>query len=798
MADHDTVTDDDLEDEPADDHAVSGTAEQVEPAPLPAKSQQFKSVSGWTALSRPGLPHPTWWHPLNLTTWTGAVGMGVANVQPSNLALGIGTVVAGWLGSGVAAAAVGASRHQATDDYLVPAGWLGGLTGLGMGGWAWIASANDLFNDMWQPVPWAILGVGGVAFGAAYTALRYRIAAARNPLSRVHHRNKMTKASGTWGEIMQRSGFGHVTVEAHEENWAGYTVWLRLDRERNDTSKSVANAKNKIVGVACRVLSDQDTAIGDDDITISHTRDAMVVAVRVRLRRVLTSTIDPPTETGPISDPDAPVELGRWEDGNLIDPGESGPHGCAIGSTGSGKTTYEYGLTAQWSRRKHILNWVAGLSKFETFLEPWMRPVLDSDCARPVFDMIGGGSSGNEADFWSAAKVVAAGYMLMRLRQSSNTIPRAGGKVIISAEHPRVIIQLDEVDALVGYKITGKDGASTRPRVILDNGESKTVFEMMCDIGSKGRSEGVELEVSTQRLTDSFWGGVSIRDFLNNVHRRAAFFTMSRHDAGEMLKGTKLDSVNLTNNSMYLAISATAPPMAGKACYYDDDAIAGYAVRADLDDTIGSLNMTEATALGELYTARWNPERIGSLLEYFGADRSSTFRAFLETRVTDTAAPLPSTKKAGARPESGAGYQQLRDAIAKVKKETSERAAAEAGVGRPDQASDLLDQLWQMPPVDDTQRNTTSARPTRTVVDQVLDLFDDDESGHVASADIAERLGRVPEGASELQRQNAASAVAQEITAVTGLEPEQRRNAARYDNRTRGFLLEELRQHRTA
>ena len=794
MADHETVTADDLDDPPADD---DGRA----PAPLPNRLRKYKSVSGYQAIARPGLPHPTWWHPLNLTTWTGAIGLGVAAVEPTNLALGIGTPVAAWLGTGVAAALIGAADNETATDYIKPAAWLGAVTGAGMAGWAWIASATDLFNDMWQPVPWAILGAGGVAFGAAYTALRYRIAAARNPLSRVHHRNKITKASGTWGEIMQRAGFGQVTVDAHEENWAGYTVWLRLDPDRNDTSKSVANAKNKIVGVACRVLSDQDTAIGDDDITISHTRDAMVVAVRVRLREVLTSTIEPPAETGPVHDPTEQLNAGRWEDGNAIDIDESGPHGCAIGATGSGKSTYEYGLTAQWSRRKHVLNWAAGISKFETFIEPWMRPFVDGECARPVFDMIGGGSSGSEAEFWSAAKVLAAAYVLMRHRQSSNTTPRLGGKIVISAHHPRVIVQLDEVDALVAYKVTGKDGMARQPRITLPGGESKTVFDMMVDIASKGRSEGVELEVSTQRLTDKFWGGVAVRDFLTNVHRRAAFFTMSKHDASEMLKGTKLDAVNLRHNAMYMTVSADGPPMAGKACYYDEDTIAGYAVRADLDDTIGSLNMTEATALAELYTGRWNPDRVGPLLRYFNPDRSPSLRAFLDTRVTDTT-PAPTASEATTpttRPNVIDGFQGVRDAVAKVRKETAERAAAEAGVGRPDPTSDLLDQLWQMPPVDDTQRNTAPTRPAQTsIVDQVLALFGDDETGHVASADIADRLGRVPDGASELQRHVAAATVAQEITAATGLEPEQRRNASRYPGRTRGFLLEELRQHRTA
>ncbi len=798
MADHDTVTTDDLDDQPADEHDGQADDADRTPAPLPNRTRKYQSVSAWDAIARPGLPHPTWWHPLNLTTWTGAIGVGVDGLDPSNLALGIGTVVAGVLGSGVGAAAIGTANDEDADEYVKSAAWLGFFTGLGMGAWSWIASANDLFNDLWQPAPWLTLAAGGVAFGVSYTAIRFRIAAARNPMSRVHHRNRIAKASRTWGEIMQRAGFGVVTVDAHEENWAGYTVWLRLDPDRNDTSKTVANAKTKIVGVACRVLSTPETAIGDDDITISHTRDAMVVCVRVRLRDVLTAIIDPPAATGPVRDVDELIEAGKWEDGEPIELRESGPHGCAIGATNSGKSTYEYGLTAQWSRRKHILNWTAGLSKFETFIEPWLRPVVDGECARPVFDMIGGGSNGTRAEFESAAMVVAAGYMLMRHRQSSSTTPRAGGKVIISAEHPRVLIQLDEVDALVAYKVAGKDGVAVRPRVKLPNGEAKTVFEMMCDIGSKGRSEGIELEVSTQRLTDSFWGGVSIRDFINNVHRRTSFFTMSRHDAAEMLKGTKLDSVNLKNNSMYMTISADGPPMAGKACYYDDEAIAGYAVRADLDDTIGGLNMNEATALGDLYTGRWNPSRIGSLLAYFNADQSPSFQAFLATRVTEETSPSTAGPADDpARPQPVDGFQQVRDAVAKVKRETAERAAAEAGVGRPDQTSALLEQLWQMPPADDTQRTTATSRPAQTpIVDQVLALFGDDETGHVASADIADRLGRVPAGSSELQRQSAASTVAQEITAATGLEPEQRRNAARYENRTRGFLLEDLRRHR--
>ncbi|HWO58861.1 MAG TPA: hypothetical protein VNO31_02305, partial [Umezawaea sp.] len=102
-------------------------------------------------------------------------------------------------------------------------------------------------------------------------------------------------------------------------------------------------------------------------------------------------------------------------------------------------------------------------------------------------------------------------------------------------------------------------------------------------------------------------------------------------------------------------------------------------------------------------------------------------------------------------------------------------------------------------PVEPGQRNARPpARPQPTIVDAVLALFPDDAVGHVATADLAEKLRRVPRDASDTQRQQVVAALAREISDATGLQAEQRRNADRYPDRTRGFLLEELRQYRTS
>jgi hypothetical protein len=802
VPDHDTVT----ADEEHDDEQLVDEQPLPETAPLPRKSvPRGGRLPLWATLARPGLPHPAWWHPFNLTTWTGAAGVGIDHLDLSTPTLAIGTGLAGVLGMGVGAAVVDGSS-ETTEQYVHPSGYLGGITGLGMAAWWWTASECDLATHMRQPGLWLALAAGGIAFGAAYTRLRYRVASARDPRSRIHHRNKEVKATGTWGEIMQRAGFGATTLHhGPEEDWAGYTVWIRLDPDRTDTARSVVAAKGKIVGIAARVLGEDGVQIGDDDITITPTENAMIVAIRVRLRRVLTETIQPPEEVHPIDDPAEPLELGRWEDGKLIDPSESGPHGIAVGASGSGKTTYEHGLTAQLSRRAHVLNLAAGMSKFETFVDLWFQPLVDGRVGRPVYAMIGGGSSGSEEDFWSAVKVVAAGHALMTHRMSSPDTPRDGGNLVVSAEYPRVIIQIDEVDALTKFKLPNSQGGMSRPKVTLPSGRQLDVWEMLVDITSKGRSEGVEVELSTQGLTEKFWG-VAIQDLLRNVQRRAAFYVLSRYDAAEVLKGTKLDAMSLRNNAMYLAVSSDGPVTQGKAAYYTKELIAEFAMRADENDTIGTLNAREVAALGDLWTGRWNPDRIPSVLSYFAAAKSPTFSAFIDAHRADGKTSIPTTGPTStpSKPEASAakgGRQQLRDAIKKVKRETAATDAAAAGVGRRDKMSDDLAKLWDLPAVEPSQRNITPPPPAQaqaqgsvSVVDAVLALFAEDEVGHVSTADLAERLGRIPEGAGDTQRQAIVAALAREITDATGLTAEQRRNAARYPDRTRGFLLEDLRR----
>jgi hypothetical protein len=644
-------------------------------------------VQPWQALARDGQPHPTWWHTVNAAAWTGALGTGVSALHLSDPALLAGSFGAAFLAMGVGAACVHAPDPEHRGLVNASAAF-GAVTGAAAGAWTWLATRADLFHHLWQPGPWAALAIGGVTLGAAYTALRLRIAVHRDPGSAANRRAKLKTARSEWSRIMATAGFGEgCEVMSRTDNWSGYRVLIRLDPDTTASVATVASAREKLTVIAARVLSEEDSTVtlAADALTVERTEAADVVSIRVRLRQVLTSTVEPPAETGPVTDPAAPLVFGLWEDGEEITAPESGPHGVAIGASGSGKSTYLHGMVAQRSRRKHLVTWVAGVSKFEAFIGPWIAAVNAGAAARPVFDMIGGGSGGTDAEFWSAASVLAALHTLMTHRMASPDTPRKDGNLIVSGAHPRALAILDEVDALLKWKVKNERGELVTPKFDLPSGRSLSAWEMIVDLGSKGRSEGCELELASQRLTDAFWG-TNVMSYLANVARRAAFRTNSSHDAASLLKGTKLDSCTLRHNAMYLALSEGTPPIAGKAAFYNADVLREYAARADAADTIGCLSGAEAAALGDLYSQRWTADRIGTVAAYFGGRIGD-----LVTVSADTAGEAKTGAPASPAGPRQDGRQRLRDAVARARRECPETAA--------------LEKLWSLPTVEEPERN---------------------------------------------------------------------------------------------
>lgn len=677
-------------------------ADQAPSTPQPTpRSPRSSPPHPWQAIARPGQPHPTWWHTLNTTAWVGCLGTGTAALHLSNLAMFGVTLGAAFLGAtvGMACTPITAPEQR---QLTAPVATLGGLVGAAAGVWTWLATQVDLFHHLAQPAPWAALAAEGVALGSGYTALRLRVAAYRTPGSAVQQNAALRSAKGAWGRIMQEAGFGAgCTVREQHENWSGHRVLVRLDPDRHDTAVTVRAARDRITRIASRVLAEGDSSVvlAHDALTIELTDSVDMVSIRVRLRQVLTSVIEPPAEVGPVTDPSLPLILGIWEDGEPIEVPEVGPHGVAIGASGSGKSTYLHGMIAQRSRRKHLITWGAGISKFEAFIAPWIEAVNSGSLTRPVLDLIGGGSAGTEADFWSAAYAVAALHVLMTHRMSSPDTPRKNGNLVVSDAHPGALLIIDEVDTLLKFKIADEKGNLVTPRILLPSGRKLSVWEMLVDIASKGRSERCEVELASQRLTEDFWG-VTIHSLFTNVARRTAFYTSSSHDASALLKGTRQDACQLRNNAMYMALSGDAKTAAGKAPLYEADTIAEFASRADRADTIGSLSGAEAAALGDFYAQRWTADRISGIAQYFGGRIGNMVSGVAPStpRPTGGTPPHSPPSAEGPRPSGAANTPSS----GKAQREHLVERRRE--ILRRHQDAQNLEELWQMPTVDEPAR----------------------------------------------------------------------------------------------
>ncbi|MEU6267511.1 hypothetical protein [Saccharopolyspora shandongensis] len=620
--------------------------------------------------------NPTIWHTWLTTAWVGAGGVLADAAMDPNLLGHLGlTAGAGLLGTFVGGAVMPADKEE-HRRLVFESGMFGTVTGLAAGAWAWCADAAGLFADLWQPGMWGGLALGGVAWGAVYTGLRVRLRRARDPKSETAAKLRKVELGGDYEQIFHDAGFGLVEVLEVTAGFGGASerVLVELDLERNDTAQTVINAKVKLMGIAARVMRERrGIRIPGDAVTITEVQgDAKRVFFDVTLRDVLTEKFDPSDGediTVPVLDPEHPLMLGFYQHGAPIEQPEAGPHGVAVGSSGSGKSTYFRAQIVQHLRRPHVVLGIAGMSKLSAFLRPFMQPVVDGRSTRSPFAIIGGGDNGTSDEVDSAVQVLMAAYTLYRHRMANPRIPRDdGGNVIPTPKHPRFIAYLDEVDALVKAK---KDGTQHIP-VKLPNGEKVTIPHMLTTLGSKGRSEGVELEIGTQRTTDSHMG-FSGNDLFVNTNRRAIFRTQSNHDA-RAVGGERLDPTRIPEHTFVLALGPKAEQIPAKVFYYSADHIALAMQAAAVNGTFGDLSGDEAAALGELWSGRWSAARFGHVAEYFGLPLPDG-GAYATSDDGSQAQQSGPTRRTGGVDRVGARSTRLQEAIERARREAAGQQA---------------------------------------------------------------------------------------------------------------------------
>ena len=650
---------------------MSTTDPTPDPDPHPTSKDATTTtrghVTGHTGLN----PATSMWHTWLTTAWVGAGGVLADAALDPNLLGHLGLTAGGaLLGAFVGGAVMPAERAE-HRRLVVESGLFGTATGLAAGAWAWCADTTELFARPWQPGMWGGLALGGLAWGAVYTGLRARLAHARDPKSATAATLRRVELGGDYEQIFHDAGFGLVEILEITPGFGGASerVLVELDPDRNDTAHTVKSAGTKLMGITARVMRDRrGLRIPGDAVTITDVAgDAKRVFFDVTLRDVLGEPVDPADGediTTPVLDPHHPLMLGFYQHGAPIEQPEAGPHGVAVGASGSGKSTYFRAQIVHYLRRPHVVLGIAGMSKLSAFLRPFLQPVVDGRAVRSPFAIIGGGDTGGPAEVDSAVQVLMAAYTLYRHRMANPRIPRDdGGSVIPSVAHPRFVVYLDEIDALVKAK---KDGTQHLP-VVLPTGETVTVPHMLTTLGSKGRSEGVELEIGTQRTTDTHMGFAG-NDLFVNTNRRAIFRTQSAYDA-KAVGGDRLDPTRIPEHTFVLALGPKAEQIPGKVFYYTADHIALAMQAAQTNGTFGDLSGEEATALGELWSGRWSTARFGHVAAYFGLPLPDS--GGHPTSGGGGPAGQSGSVRSGGVDRVGARSTRLQEAIERARRETT-------------------------------------------------------------------------------------------------------------------------------
>lgn len=451
-------------------------------------------------------------------------------------------------------------------------------------GMAWFVSTGALAAlmsnaDYWPTNPyvlaaWLVLAVAGAI---VHRYIWGAVVESTHPDSPEAREERRKWGESVWATAFRTKKYGDVKIKDYQEDWAGVEVTVRLDPNREDTAASVRSNVQGIVRAAHNILiKDGFDGLGLGEGTVKATDQNDVIIIRVRTKDPLTETIKPnmPTEDNfVITDPDVPIHLGWWDNAAPIEVPVQGPHKVGVGTTGSGKSTWFIANMIGYARRPHWSQWAAGSSKLMDLIQPAIDAAKEVD-GEPIIETWGGGDAGSKEEIQSAIQVVTAAYLLYLDRARRSNLPgglkgRKGKTFVGTPDCPGIALYLDEVDDLV--KRSNKLGP-----VKLPDGTEITVWDMLTTIGSKARAYGIELITATQRLTNSWFGHISVNDLLVNSNHRFLFRTTDGAATGDILKSAEEKAMGKKLTSMKFACMASIagdvePMRYGKTELFEDD-----------------------------------------------------------------------------------------------------------------------------------------------------------------------------------------------------------------------------------
>lgn len=718
----------------------------------PTTTKHDKGASAWELTARDGRPHPMWWHPYLATAFTVPAGLVLDYAQYSNgthAAIAAGAAVLGTIAGSACVPYPGQHMRPLINESAA----FGAVAATTAAGWGWLAATHDLLTQPWVTDPWVALGVAATALGLWYARLRGRIARARHGerFDPTLIQRLATRAGrGDYEQVMEEAGFEGakvVSVTPGHRN-AMERVHIELSKDGKSNAKMAVSQQQRIATAVAKIIGrSRGITIPAGGVVVREVAsDMMAILLDVQIRDVMTETITPdegPDITTPVLEVGQPMEIGVYASGEPVKLNESGIHGFTVGSTGSGKSTFDRAVNIHYARRPHVTLWAAGTAKFggvlRGLLGPWMNGTIDA----PPVGMVGGGDGGTVEEHDSAVRVLVAAVKLMMVRMTSKSTPRDdGNNIIISRAHPLVIVQIDEVDDFIKG---GKDGSSHIRFRIPGTDKKLTIPEMFTYITSKGRSEGVELYVAAQRTTDKFMG-MSAQDFIRNMHRRAVFYTESNHDVSGVLGSrSDINPGKIPEHTFVLAQGQDKKFEPAKTIYYkpaDWERAVAAAVR---ENRVGVLSGDEAAALGPLWRDRWTTGHLPQdTVEFLGLDLPDGDRVAVRDGDTGTRRPVANVNTMAETLKKQDGYQPLSDALARVKANIA--AAKEREKENTDSTfAELMEGVIIDPELTDAIRAyadtaTTEWIPARDLYDHLRTIRPDIPAGDQAGVMVGEHL----------------------------------------------------------
>lgn len=566
---------------------TTGTADiETKPTRRGTAQPKVRRVSAWK-------PDVRWAHPLEAAMWCYSLALVVdyplfgippwalVLVGPIGALIGVGRARRAWPEHEFGTALVQSMSGLAVTASFAAAAWL----------------VYACWTSPLRAVGWLALAL--VLLGGWYWVLRTSAPRRAARVVEERERAQMERATATWKEIFEAARLPLRVVETRPTR-AGYVVAVEpVDDRHTVTFEALESAIPALTAKAASLLAREGITLGAGAIRPERTEAAHVHLIHVCTRQVLRESIPfEPFEQAPATIRD-PIDIGLYEDGSPValtfGGAQGGVNGKIVGATGSGKSRCTNAMIGRLGECGDVLIGVVASNKLVPLVYPWIKPWLEGKTDRPAIDFVAG-QDPNQVLLMMAAIYQIVCWRNAQLSDEDVHVP--------TPQAPAIVLFIEE---------SGKM-ADRRETVTLHDGTVANFSKLLHMIMAEDRSSQVSLIPLNQ--TDLYGSlGEYGSEIARNTPLRICLKTLAPQDGMSVLPGLKAsytDTSKLQHNSMLVQPSIEDPRvMPAKAYNLGGAEIAPIAERnarwrPDLEPEL-------VDVLGELWTGRWDAERLPEL-----------------------------------------------------------------------------------------------------------------------------------------------------------------------------------------